>query len=69
MSGDRAHDSGEPGAPAERRRADAPRTPAPDSPLPPGSPILCDLCGNPMLERHCRIVCTVCGYQRDCSDP
>ncbi len=29
----------------------------------------CDLCGGPMIERHCRIVCTVCGYQRDCSDP
>jgi hypothetical protein len=29
----------------------------------------CDLCGAPMLEWHCRIVCTFCGYQRDCSDP
>lgn len=29
----------------------------------------CDLCGAPMQERHCRIVCTSCGYERDCSDP
>lgn len=29
----------------------------------------CDLCGAPMLDRHCRLVCPRCGYQRDCSDP
>lgn len=29
----------------------------------------CDLCGAPMLEWHCRLVCTACGFQRDCSDP
>jgi glycine oxidase len=29
----------------------------------------CDLCGAPMKEWHCRIVCPACGYQRDCSDP
>lgn len=29
----------------------------------------CDLCGAPMKEWHCRIICTGCGYQRDCSDP
>ncbi|HSJ08967.1 MAG TPA: hypothetical protein VK928_03615 [Longimicrobiales bacterium] len=29
----------------------------------------CDLCGAPMKEWHCRIICTSCGYQRDCSDP
>lgn len=29
----------------------------------------CDLCGAPMRELHCRIICPVCGYQRDCSDP
>lgn len=29
----------------------------------------CDLCGGEMLERHCKLVCTNCGYQRDCSDP
>ena len=29
----------------------------------------CELCGGPVLERHCKIVCLECGYQRDCSDP
>jgi glycine/D-amino acid oxidase-like deaminating enzyme len=29
----------------------------------------CDLCGAPMREFHCRIICPACGYQRDCSDP
>ena len=29
----------------------------------------CDLCGGPVLERHCKILCLTCGYQRDCSDP
>ncbi len=29
----------------------------------------CELCGGPVLERHCKLVCTTCGYQRDCSDP
>ena len=29
----------------------------------------CDLCGSPMREFHCRIICPSCGYQRDCSDP
>lgn len=29
----------------------------------------CDLCGGPTIERHCKIVCRRCGYQRDCSDP
>jgi len=47
---------------------------APEAPDPPPAPVatgipLCDLCGSPMLERHCRLICTQCGYQRDCSDP
>lgn len=29
----------------------------------------CDRCGGPMIERHCKLVCTNCGFQRDCSDP
>ncbi len=29
----------------------------------------CELCGGPVLERHCKILCLTCGYQRDCSDP
>ena len=29
----------------------------------------CELCGGPALERHCKIECLNCGFQRDCSDP
>ena len=35
----------------------------------PDGPAKCDLCGAVMIERHCRLVCPACGYQRDCSDP
>ncbi|MGD8729899.1 MAG: gamma carbonic anhydrase family protein [Gemmatimonadota bacterium] len=30
---------------------------------------LCDLCGSPMRESHCKLICDQCGYIRDCSDP
>lgn len=30
---------------------------------------LCDLCGHPMLDLHCKLICERCGYKRDCSDP
>ncbi len=30
---------------------------------------LCDLCGHPMLNLHCKLICEQCGYKRDCSDP
>lgn len=33
------------------------------------APLVCELCGGPVLDRHCKIVCLNCGYQRDCSDP
>jgi len=29
----------------------------------------CDLCGGEMMELHCKLICTRCGYERDCSDP
>ncbi len=29
----------------------------------------CWLCAGPVLKRHCKIICTVCGFTRDCSDP
>jgi carbonic anhydrase/acetyltransferase-like protein (isoleucine patch superfamily) len=29
----------------------------------------CDLCGHPMLDVHCKLVCEQCGFKRDCSDP
>jgi hypothetical protein len=30
---------------------------------------VCERCGEPMEERKCKILCTNCGYYRDCSDP
>jgi 8-oxo-dGTP diphosphatase len=29
----------------------------------------CWTCGGPVRKRHCKIVCQVCGFTRDCSDP
>lgn len=34
----------------------------------PSGPV-CELCGGPLLDRHCKLLCLNCGYQRDCSDP
>lgn len=31
--------------------------------------VRCELCGGPVIDRHCKLVCRNCGYQRDCSDP
>ena len=31
--------------------------------------VTCSLCGAPVLERHCKLICIRCGYERDCSDP
>ena len=29
----------------------------------------CWLCNGPVIKRHCKIVCQLCGFTRDCSDP
>ncbi|HXF64892.1 MAG TPA: 8-oxo-dGTP diphosphatase [Caldilineaceae bacterium] len=29
----------------------------------------CWLCGGATIKRHCKIICQVCGFTRDCSDP
>jgi hypothetical protein len=35
-----------------------------------GTPgLACELCGGAVLDRHCKVVCLNCGFQRDCSDP
>jgi hypothetical protein len=54
-----------------QRPEDAPMPPPTPGPAPGPIPdeYRCDLCGAPMLEWHCRIICNFCGYQRDCSDP
>jgi hypothetical protein len=31
--------------------------------------IHCDLCGAPMIDFNCELVCLKCGFRRDCSDP
>ncbi len=49
--------------------AEEDRTPRPPQPPPEEGTVPCDLCGAPVLERHCKIVCRNCGYMRDCSDP
>ena len=36
---------------------------------PAGEYLTCEICGQRMSERHCKIVCPNCGYTRDCSDP
>ncbi len=40
-----------------------------DPPTSAGVTYLCDLCGAPMLDLHCKLICERCGYRRDCSDP
>ena len=46
-----------------------PSSPDKDGPGGKAAQFFCDLCGGPMLNRHCKLVCKTCGYQRDCSDP
>lgn len=29
----------------------------------------CDICDTEMLDLHCKLRCTNCGFMRDCSDP
>lgn len=36
---------------------------------PPEKRYHCDLCGAPMLDLHCKLICRCCGFKRDCSDP
>ena len=31
--------------------------------------VFCDICGDTMLELHCKLKCEKCGFFRDCSDP
>jgi hypothetical protein len=55
----RQHGAGDGERPSEARGA---------APSDGGGPV-CDLCGAPMIDRHCKLTCPTCGYQRDCSDP
>lgn len=29
----------------------------------------CEVCGGEMYGLHCKLICSNCGYRRDCSDP
>ncbi len=29
----------------------------------------CWMCNGPVVKRHCKIACQICGFTRDCSDP
>lgn len=53
------HDHAPPGR--DRRRRGTVETGTPG--------LVCELCGGPVLDRHCKVVCLNCGFQRDCSDP
>lgn len=35
----------------------------------PSEDTYCWMCQGPIIKRHCKIVCQVCGFTRDCSDP
>lgn len=35
----------------------------------PSEDTYCWMCHGPVIKRHCKIVCQVCGFTRDCSDP
>lgn len=51
--------------PAGRRARKAGSELAPD----PAEGTPCERCGTPLIERHCKLICLNCGFQRDCSDP
>ena len=53
-------------------RTSEPRTKATNYPgrsVAPSDGEPCDICGFPMLDVHCKLVCRNCGFMRDCSDP
>ena len=35
----------------------------------PADDTYCWLCNGPVVKRHCKIICELCGFVRDCSDP
>jgi len=59
------------GAQGGSERHAPPQEPAAAPPARPGTAAVpvCDLCGYPIRELHCKLICDQCGYTRDCSDP
>lgn len=35
----------------------------------PADDTYCWMCSGPVVKRHCKIVCQLCGFTRDCGDP
>jgi len=35
----------------------------------PADDTYCWMCNGPVVKRHCKIVCQLCGFTRDCGDP
>ncbi|MGH8103742.1 MAG: hypothetical protein ACREJQ_04390 [bacterium] len=54
---------------SELKPAPPPTKPAPSAAKAPPGATPCDRCGAPMIEWHCELICTKCGYKRDCGDP
>lgn len=54
-----------------RNHAAEPHTATMTAPAPPTGHVhwQCDICGIVMLDLHCKLRCTNCGFMRDCSDP
>ena len=68
MTSGPARDRGDGGIPRSPGPAAQP-PPTQDQDQPSEVVYYCDLCGNRMLDLHCKLVCETCGYRRDCSDP
>ena len=64
-----ADDTSPAGSDPEPGGQSAPSSPGKGTVPPEEQVFYCDLCGNQMLNLHCKLVCEQCGYKRDCSDP
>lgn len=53
-------------APSAAKRAP---TPTEHTGYRPSDDTYCWVCNGPVAKRHCKIICQVCGFTRDCSDP
>ena len=42
---------------------------AAEAPPTTAEPPTCDVCGALAYEVRCKVICTCCGYTRDCGDP
>lgn len=61
-----------PGAEVEQksyRHAEVAAQPAYQPVYQPADDTYCWLCGGEVNKRHCKIICPLCGFTRDCSDP